>query len=73
MINLDDFVTDAQHFKWREVLYLPSWKIYHTPSDSALDRVLRRLWGNALFGSGVSGSGRIGVGAGISVGVRVRV
>ena len=40
MINLDDFVTDAQHFKWREVLYLPSWKIYHTPSDQEIQNLI---------------------------------
>ena len=39
MPNLEDYVTDAQHFKWKECLFLPSWGIYHTPSDEEVQNL----------------------------------
>ena len=39
-VNLEDFVTPAGHFKWKEVLLLPSWGVYHTPSDTEVQNII---------------------------------
>lgn len=32
LVNLDDYITSEKYFKWREALWLPSLKCYHSPS-----------------------------------------
>jgi zinc D-Ala-D-Ala carboxypeptidase len=38
-VNLEDMA--SKYFKWKELLYLPSWNIYHTPSDIEIENLTK--------------------------------
>lgn len=40
LVKLDDYITSSNHFKWKEALLLPSWKIYHSPSQDEVNNII---------------------------------
>ena len=39
-VDLEAYVTPAKFFKWKEVLLLPSWGVYHIPSDQEYQNII---------------------------------
>ena len=39
LVNLDDYITSNKYFKWKEALYLPSLKCYHSPSLQEIEAI----------------------------------
>lgn len=40
LVKLDDYITPKKFFKWKEALYLPSWKVYHSPSQQEVQNII---------------------------------
>jgi hypothetical protein len=34
-------ITNSKYFQWSEALYLPSWQVYHTPSQVEKDNIIK--------------------------------
>lgn len=46
LVKLDDYITSSKFFKWREALWLPSFKVHHEPSQQEVNNIIetcRRL------------------------------
>lgn len=39
-LNLNDLIPNSKYFKWKEALYLPSYKVYHEPSDAEIANII---------------------------------
>ncbi len=49
MINLQDYIPGSNNkFKWAEALLLPSWGIYHLPSEEEIDNIISQATQLAL-------------------------
>lgn len=39
LVPLEDYITNEKHFKWKEALWLPSLKCYHSPSKEEVANI----------------------------------